>query len=266
VSSDPDCPRIWWCPTGPLTFLPIHAAGFYNRSERGHKVSDFVASSYIPTFSALLKLDVSSPKQFNGILAITQPETPRQSPLPAAKAELIKIQQYCPPDNIQILSGKFATVQSVLEGLKNRSWVHFACHAIQDMDEPMQSGFILEDGRLTLLDIASNSFPQADFAFLSACQTATGDENLAGEAVHLAAGLLSAGYRSVIATMWSINDSDAPPVTAEVYSLLEPGKNPDSTQAANALRRAVEQLRLKRFMDTGRPSFISWMPFIHVGL
>ena len=29
-SSSIDMARVWWCPTGPLTFLPIHAAGLYN--------------------------------------------------------------------------------------------------------------------------------------------------------------------------------------------------------------------------------------------
>ena len=24
-------PRVWWCPTGPLTLLPIHAAGHHPR-------------------------------------------------------------------------------------------------------------------------------------------------------------------------------------------------------------------------------------------
>ncbi|KAJ6487356.1 hypothetical protein DFH09DRAFT_841575, partial [Mycena vulgaris] len=41
---------------------------------------------------------------------------------------------------------------------------------------------------------------------LSACQTARGAKGLQEESVHLAAGMLLAGYRGVIATMWSIMD------------------------------------------------------------
>ncbi|KAF8597919.1 hypothetical protein BDV93DRAFT_512982 [Ceratobasidium sp. AG-I] len=37
------------------------------------------------------------------------------------------------------------------------------------------------------------------------------------ECVHLAAGMLIAGYPSVIATMWSISDDDAPSVADKVY-------------------------------------------------
>ncbi|KAJ6529941.1 hypothetical protein DFH09DRAFT_934658, partial [Mycena vulgaris] len=42
---------------------------------------------------------------------------------------------------------------------------------------------------------------------LSACQTARGAKGLQEESVHLAAGMLLAGYRGVIATMWSIMDT-----------------------------------------------------------
>ncbi|KAG6372069.1 hypothetical protein JVT61DRAFT_8778 [Boletus reticuloceps] len=54
--SDPgDLSRIFWCPTGPFVFLPFHAAGLYGtqHSSPGHKVFDFVISSYVPTLSIL---------------------------------------------------------------------------------------------------------------------------------------------------------------------------------------------------------------------
>jgi CHAT domain-containing protein len=166
---------------------------------------------------------------------------------------------------IHSLFGKLATTESVIEGMKERSWVHMACHAVQDTSEPIRSAFCLGNGNLTLSNIITKSFPHADFAFLSACQTATGDENLSEEAVHLAAGMLAAGYRSVIATMWSIMDEDAPLVATEVYSHLVQGPEPDSTRAAHALHHAVRRLR-EKLEESGKPSFLSWVPFIHVGM
>lgn len=71
--------------------------------------------------------------------------------------------------------------------------VHFACHAVQDTTNPTQSGFILHDGRLELESIMKMKLPNARLAYLSACQTATGDDQLSEEAVHLAAGMLMAG-------------------------------------------------------------------------
>jgi CHAT domain-containing protein len=43
---------------------------------------------------------------------------------------------------------------------------------------------------------------RASLAFLSACQTAKGDQNQPDQAVHLAASFLFCGFKSVIATMW----------------------------------------------------------------
>jgi CHAT domain-containing protein len=103
------------------------------------------------------------------------------------------------------------------------------------------------------------SLPHADLAFLSACHTATGTKDLEEESIHLAAGMLSAGYRSVIGTMWSIMDHDAPNVTADVYEHLFKTSPPDHTRAAEALHLAVRKLQ-----DRNK-SFFHWVPFIHMG-
>jgi CHAT domain-containing protein len=165
------------------------------------------------------------------------------------------------------LSGELATVESVVKGMEESSWIHLACHAGQDISRPTKSGFYLQNGCLTLSKLIGSSFPHADFAFLSACQTAAGDKDLSDQAVHLAAGVMAAGYRSVIATMWSIYDEDAPIVTNEVYCRLLCDLSPDSSQAAHALHHAIIGLR-KHLKDSGNPSrsFLSWVPYIHVGI
>jgi CHAT domain-containing protein len=267
ISSSPDPPRIWWCATGPLTFLPIHASGFYNTRDIGFKISDFVASSYTPTLTALLKPALTSQQLFQGLLGVSQPCTPGLSRLPNAEKELNQIVQLC-SNSLQVdcLLGEVATAESVVEAMGHHSWIHLACHAVQDTADPTRSAFCLHNTRLELSNIITKSFPHADFAFLSACQTASGDETLSEEAVHLAAGMLAAGYRSVIATMWSIVDDDAPLIAAAVYSHLVDGNNlPDSTRAAHALHHAVKRLR-EQLERSGEPSFLSWVPYIHVGL
>jgi CHAT domain-containing protein len=163
------------------------------------------------------------------------------------------------------LEGSVASVKNVVEGMESHSWVHLACHAVQNSAEPTKSAFCLHDGRLELSTIITKQFPHADFAFLSACQTATGDEKLSEEAVHLAAGLLLAGYRGVIATMWSIKDDDAPMIADRVYSELFSDTEPDSTKAALALHHAVKHLREVKG-DKNDSAFLSWVPFIHVGV
>lgn len=112
----------------------------------------------------------------------------------------------------------------------------------------------------------SRSFSSAELVFLSACQTASGNEELPEEAVHLAAGMLAAGYYTVLATMWSIGDSDAPVVAKEVYTYLLNSIHDDGVddrmRGAYALHHAVEKLRDK----VGEQDFVKWVPFVHFGV
>ncbi|KAI9570959.1 hypothetical protein HD554DRAFT_2002131, partial [Boletus coccyginus] len=54
-------------------------------------------------------------------------------------------------------------------------------------------------------------------AFLSACQMVMGGKHLSDEAIHIAAGMLFAGYGGVIGMMWSISDRLAPDVARDIY-------------------------------------------------
>lgn len=181
--------------------------------------------------------------------------------LPGTNVELTQIQEIC-SGLVTRLDGGLATPSAVLSAMEEHSWVHLACHAKQDAAKPIQSGFYLHEGMLDLAAITQRQLKNADLAFLSACQTATGDENLADEAVHLAAGMLMAGYRTVIATMWSIGDEDAPLIAQKVYEHLLEGGTPDSRRAAVAVHKATECLRAK----VGTKAYAKWVPYIHIGL
>jgi CHAT domain-containing protein len=153
--------------------------------------------------------------------------------------------------------------------MENHSWIHLACHGTQHPDEPLKSGFALADGRLELSTIIKYNLKHAEFAFLSACQTSTGDTTLSEESVHLAAAMLVTGYRGVVGTMWSIHDGHAPQVAEDFYSELlarsgevEGRKRLDHEQAAFALHHAVQKLR-KRVGDS---NYLLWAPYVHFGL
>ncbi|KAI0091757.1 CHAT domain-containing protein [Irpex rosettiformis] len=110
----------------------------------------------------------------------------------------------------------------------------------------------------------SHSFPNADLAVLSACQMATGNEKLSEEAVHLAAGMLNVGYKSIVGTMWSISDIIAPDVMKTFYKVVaEQVKAGGELQPAYALHKAVKVLYNKK---GGMIDFVQWIPFVHFGL
>lgn len=216
-------PHVTWCLTGPLTFLPIHAAGLYDAKD-GPRIFNYVVSSYTPTLTALLSARHHHPKgrQTARLLAVSQPATPGQNPLSRTVDEINAIQALqSQSSQLQVtrLDDREVTVAAVLQHMGECSWIHLACHGVQDAVNPINSAFIFNDNRLTLHEIMKQSFSHTELAFLSACQTAKGDSTLPEEAVHLAAGMLMAGYGSIVATMWSIQDDDAP-IVAEKFSFM----------------------------------------------
>ncbi|KDQ61273.1 hypothetical protein JAAARDRAFT_710165 [Jaapia argillacea MUCL 33604] len=250
--------RLWWCPTGPFASLPLHAAGI---QEDGDTAMDYVISSYLTSLSHLIPQHHSSINNSFQFLALSQGATPGASALPATVKEIEVIRTVVPSHNLITLKGSDATVNETLAHLANTSWCHFACHGKQDSSTPLDSAFLLHDGHLKLSTIMKANLPNAEFAFLSACQTATGDEKLPDEATHLAAGLIHAGFKSVVATLWPIADQDGPIIAKEMYEkLFEGSRRPDPTQAAIALHNAIWKLR-----RSGVPSS-RWVPFIHIGI
>ena len=256
-----DLPHITWCATGPLSFLPLHAAGSYDRPQV--KLSDFAISSYTPSLSALLSSTTLTPCTHSRVLLVGQEATPGHSRLPGTKEELARISSYVQgPLHMLQLDGWHATTSDVLAAMEQHDWVHLACHAHQNVRDPTESGFFLHDGVLSLASITQKEFKDKGLAFLSACQTATGDERIPDESVHLASGMLMAGYPSVIGTMWSVRDSDAPRVADKVYGQLLKDGRMNYKDAAKALHVAVGGLREK----IGEKEFVRWVPYIHLGV
>ncbi|PPR03814.1 hypothetical protein CVT26_000990 [Gymnopilus dilepis] len=273
--ADTDLPRIWWCPTGPFAFLPIHAAGIYGPDGESSRacLADYVVSSYIPTLSILDRLRSRiSEEPLDGVLLISQPDTPGQSSIPNTRAEAIRTRKELEKRGIRTAwyNGEDATVARVSKSMKSYSSIHLACHASQNITNPLESAIYLHDGTLELSEIMKMDLPKADLAFLSACQTSVGARNLPEEAVHLAAGMLTAGYRSVVATMWSISDHHAPEVAETFYKCLlndesrEGVVELDITGSARALHIAVQALRRKLGYST--EDLLKWIPYVHYGI
>ncbi|KAH8798580.1 CHAT domain-containing protein [Flagelloscypha sp. PMI_526] len=270
--ADGRLPHIIWCPSGLLSFLPFHAAGIYcSSSEERIGISDYAVSSYIPSLMALLSNSTTQQLGRPSILIVTQPSTPGQKPLPGTTLEARKIMEkasfYDVQSAIHHLGQSQATVSTVTKQLQTHGWVHLACHGTQNFPDPKESSFALHDGRLTLSSLMQKSMVHAEFAFLSACQTATGDQKIPDEAMHLTSGMLAAGFPNVVGTMWSIEDSVAPEVAEIFYAMLfEEGRKSEwkvRPEPAYALHFALKRLREE---GTGDRDLMRWVPSVHYGL
>ncbi|KAJ1300068.1 hypothetical protein OPQ81_002550 [Rhizoctonia solani] len=234
-----DLPHITWCPTGALSFLPLHAAGDYDQPRS--KIFDYVISSYTPTLTALLATQPISLSSDSRLLAIGMESTPGHNPLPGTIRELECVKGHAQNmiEYSQLVNNQ-ATKTSVLDGMEQQDLVHLACHAHQNVRDPTKSGFFMHDGTLDLAAIDQRSFKNKG---------------------PLASGMLIAGYSSVIATIWSVMDNDAPFVADKVYGQLMKVRKLGNGEAGRALHYAVAALR----EEVGEMEFGRWVPYIHIG-
>jgi tetratricopeptide (TPR) repeat protein len=273
-STDPareKLPRVWWCPSGVLSFLPLHAAGRLDdgAGTSATTVMDRAVSSYTPTLRALLYAR-RRPAERDGmagrVLVVAMPKTPGGNDLPAAVGEAELLARLFRAQ-ARILNEQEATVPAVLAELSSYPWTHFACHASSDIADPSKSYLLIhgeQDGSrdqhsrgLTVLEIATLRL-DAELAFLSACATARPGVALPDEAIHLASAFQLAGYRHVIATLWPVYDVAAAQVADRVYNTLAPAETAEGS--ARALHTAGRSLR-DRYLD--RPS--AWGAHVHYG-
>ena len=263
-------PQLWWCVSGPLSFLPLHAAGHHTTRFDAvpATVFDRVISSYTPTIRALVHARRVYPAACGDaaggtagiasrVLAVAMPHTPDEKDLPGAEAEAEGLRRRF-PDRVTVLTGPAATHDSVLAALPRARWAHFACHAFSDLGNPSASRLLLNDHRdrpLTLVDVARLRLDDAELAFLSACSTARPAAKLPDEAIHLASAFQIAGYRHVVGTLWPIGDRQAVDIAEDIYTTLT-----RTGDVASAVHAATRRLR-DRWPDI--PSV--WASHIHSG-
>jgi hypothetical protein len=248
-------PRLWWCPSGLLSFLPLHAAGHHaTRADSCPRtVMDRVVSSYIPTI-AMLEHARRAPARPAGSMLIVAPGTVGTGGLmtePAATGEQAAA---------TVLANAAATPDAVLSALPDHGRVHFACHAASDLNDP-STGFLELYGQqhLAVATVAALRLDHAEFAFLAACSTYQGGTTLADEAIHLGGAFHVAGYQHVVATLWPMKDSlTAREITRAVHQGIA-GPAGTATTAA-CLHQATRQ---QRDRVPRAPSL--WAPYVHSG-
>jgi hypothetical protein len=261
--------------------LPLHAAGVYTGADQVC-CSDYFVSSYTPSISALLHAQRSyQPLRCSEAeLLLVAVHRPLQGvPLPMTTKEAETVQRHVSPSSKVVQA---STCQGALEHIQSASILHLACHGTQNPVDALESGFHLEDGLLPVSKVMELELPRAFLAVLSACETAKGDAAQPDQAIHLAAAMLFAGFKSVVATMWcvacilwwcdaisltfsrSMGDSEGPVVAESIYSAIfkdgEGAQHLDLEEVPYALDEAVRGMR-QSGLD---PSF--WATYVHIGI
>jgi hypothetical protein len=249
-------PRVWWIPTGLLSFLPVHAA----RDADGTCALDRVVSSWAPTLHTLGFARRKPAAREPGLLAVAASSHPGLTELPAARREVAAVARLA-GGPVDILADAGASRANVLAALPTRSRVHFACHATTDPVLPSKSALMVHGAEpLTVADIAKLDLSRAELAFLSACTTTRSAADLTDESIHLTSAFQLAGYRHVVGTLWPVADPVAMLAACAFYADVARDWSRAGDRSAVAVHRVSQRLR-QRFPD--HPS--SWAGYIHAG-
>lgn len=114
-------------------------------------------------------------------------------------------------------------------------------HAESRFDDPLKSQLLLGDGEITLGHLLSPGYrlPNLQEVFLSCCETGLGTpKNLSDDFLTLAHGFLYAGARTVVSSLWAVND-----YSTALFSIFYHQFRIAQDDAPTALQKAQQQLR-----------------------
>ncbi|MBK7705247.1 MAG: CHAT domain-containing protein [Acidobacteria bacterium] len=164
------------------------------------------------------------------------------------------------PDSV--LSGFQATRENAIaDRVSEYRVIHFATHGVVDDVRPELSGIALSrfdhtgrkiDQMIRINDVFGLDL-RAELVVLSACQTGYGNETRGEGIESLSTGFINAGARSVVASLWKVEDAAARQLMEKFYEELSRGQS----TAPEALR--VAQIELLKDPQFRSPYF--WAAF-----
>ena len=178
------------------------------------------------------------------------------SPLPSVTAELRDIKEIM--GGKVLIQNKDYTIDNLTAVFKKDPYtiVHLATHGVFG-GSPEESFLLTYNSKLTMNKLESlikQSRNQVELLTLSACQTALGNERAE---LGLAGAAIKAGVRSVIATLWFVDDEATSLAIREVYRQLKTPGMSKAKALQNAQKKLIAQLRYRH------PLY--WGPFLLIG-
>jgi CHAT domain-containing protein len=272
-----------------LHYLPFHALV----GPDGHYLIEKYPIYYLSSASLLQFVKEKRKAGGEKVLAFGNPDLgdPEKN-LEYAELEAAEVKNVYPQSTVYVK--KEASEEKSKSLSPTYDILHFATHAQLDEDDPLSSAVLLakedkEDGRLEVREIFGMDL-KANLVVLSGCDTGLGKLSTGDELVGLTRAFIYAGTPSVVASLWSVDDSSTAQLMASFYRNLKTMSKVEALRQAQLelirgegrsdllARRGVggigrlgEVLRVKNdspssvsvSVSTSHPYF--WAPFILVG-
>ncbi len=231
-------------PHGPLHFLPFHLLHL-----DGVPLSDHLLVTTLPHVSMLrprqaarrsvpcaaVGIDFAEVNPYRLPPLVDAPEEARQI------ADLFGVAPIAPTQ---------ATEAAILEALETCRMVHVATHGEHQVPAPLfQRLFAVpsdgDDGRLAAYEMLARDFNGLELVTLSACETALGRFDIAGNLQGIPAALLARGAQALVGTLWEVETSVSRDFFVELYRQLRAGvaRGDAFALAQRAVREGHRQYR-----------------------
>ena len=240
-------------PSGALNYLPFDLL-LKSRPNTHDKFTEYpyllrnhqIAYGLSPGILDIMRSRKSSDNNFLGIAPSFEEEVPlfasiaeyRRGNLGPLNWNMTEVENINRLVHGQILSGSKATKKEFVGQMNSHSILHIASHAKLN-EETSDYSYIAFSGdaddpqsRLYLRSLYNLKIP-SNMVVLSACETGTG-ELMEGEGINsLARGFTQAGAKSIVMSLWEVNDRSTAQIMTDFYRGLKVGKSKDE-----ALRHA----------------------------
>lgn len=240
--------NLTFVPHGSLHYVPfgaLHAAGSDKVLIDEHTIR------ILPSASLVGILSNEKPSISKNVMVIGNPTLD----LPGAEFEAKSLAAKVP--GAKLFLRESATRDTFVRNAGLFGRIHIAAHAKFFADKPLESAILFapsggNNGMVTVRDLYRLRM-DADLVVLSACETGMSKVHKGDELVGLIRGFLYGGSRSIIATLWEIEDESASLFSTTLYDNLAKMDKP------SALRNAVLTVK-KKF-----PHPLFWAPFMFTG-
>ena len=243
ISLHPNASEVIVVPGGALHTVPFSALW-----DGDHYLIEQSRITIVPSLSIFTRLSQQvQVKEDDELLIVGVAD----NDAPEIREEVARISAITNSGNVLLDSE--ATADSVLKRMAIAKSLHFAGHGRFSAAFPQASGLKCVDRWLTLAEITSSTLDRIHIT-LSACDTARASVQAVEELVGLSSGFYAAGARSMIMTLWPVDDRRTATLMSDCY-----GQRAAGASFAASLRHA--QLNLIRSGE--HPAY--WAPFTFGG-
>lgn len=229
--------RLCIIPNGALSYIPFQLLGKTLANGKFSLLINQYSVFYANSTDMLLRSIDEEERTFN-ILAFANPD----KTLPSTEKEVTELKRLFPDASVFIREA--ATEDKAKYAGEKYNVMHFATHGNLDYEDFAKSYLTMasnptkdEDGMLTLEELwGMDVMSHLNIVVLSACQTAVSKGSDESSPVSPASGFLQNGVKSVVATLWKVDDEATSLLMSEFY------KNLKTMAAVDALRQAQVSL------------------------